>query len=85
VFELPFLRSLGVAPRYTGNREIAVLLHQLLKLYPNFAFAADHIHVLIETPDKTFAEYVAPARPLRPAERFINSSPGTWSQRPVPE
>src|SRR6185369_15486022 len=32
VFELPFLRSLGVGPRYTGRGEIAALLHQLLKL-----------------------------------------------------
>jgi len=58
-FELPFLRSLGVAPRYTGRREITALLHQLLTLYPNFAFAPDDIHILIETPKKTFAEYVA--------------------------
>jgi len=34
----------------------------LLKLYPNFAFAPDDIRILIETPDKTFAEYVAHAR-----------------------
>ena len=61
-FELPFLRSLGVAPRYTGRREITALLHQLLTLYPNFAFAPDDIHILIETPKKTFAEYVAHAR-----------------------
>ena len=31
VFELPFLRSLGVEPRYTGRREITALLNQLLK------------------------------------------------------
>ena len=62
VFELPFLRSLGVAPRYTGRREIAALVRQLLNLYPNFAFAPDDIHVLIETPEKAFAEYVAHAR-----------------------
>ena len=61
-FELPFLRSLGVGARYTGRREIAGLLRQLLKLYSNFAFAPDDIHVLIETPEKTFAEYVAHAR-----------------------
>ena len=61
-FELPFLRSLGVGPRYTGRHEIAALLHHLLKLYPNFAFAADDIHVLIETPEKTFAEYVGHGR-----------------------
>jgi len=34
----------------------------LLRLYPNFAFAPDDIRILIETPEKTFAEYVAHAR-----------------------
>jgi hypothetical protein len=62
VFELPFLRSLGVEPRHTGRREITALLRQLLTLYPNFAFAPDDIRILIETPEKTFAEYVAHAR-----------------------
>ena len=62
VFELPFLRSLGVEPRYTGRAAITALLRQLLTLYPNFAFAPDDIRVLIETPEKTFAEYVAHAR-----------------------
>ena len=62
VFELPYLRSLGVGPRYVGRREITALLNQLLTLYPNFAFAPDDIRILIETPDKTFAEYVAHAR-----------------------
>jgi len=62
VFELPFLRSLGVKPRYTGRREIVALLHQLLNLYPNFVFARDEVSILIETPEKTFAEYVAHAR-----------------------
>src|SRR5467141_387893 len=62
VFELPFLRSLGVEPRYTGRREISALVQQLLKLYPNFAFARDDTRILIETPEKTFAEYVAHAR-----------------------
>ncbi len=61
-FELPFLRSLGIEPRYRGRREITALLHKLLELYPDFAFAADDIHILIETPEKTFAEYVAHAR-----------------------
>ena len=56
--ELPFLRSLGVGARYAGRREIATCLHQLRKLYPDVAFAPNDINVLIETPDKTFAEYV---------------------------
>jgi hypothetical protein len=62
VFELPFLRSLGVEPRYTGRREINVLVHKLLEIYPNFTFAPDDTRVLIQTPEKTFAEYVAHAR-----------------------
>jgi hypothetical protein len=62
VFELPFLRSLGVEPRYTGRREIAGLVHKLLELYPDFAFAPDDTSILIETPEKTFAEYQAHAR-----------------------
>src|SRR6476661_1894683 len=61
-FELPFLRSLGVAPRHTGRREIAGLIHQLLKLYPNFAFGPNDTRILIETPEKTFAEYVGHGR-----------------------
>jgi hypothetical protein len=61
-FELPFLRSLGVGPRYSGRREIAALLRNLLELYPNFAFAPVDTRILIETPEKTFAEYVAHAR-----------------------
>src|SRR6478736_6328492 len=62
VFELPFLRSLGVEPRYSGRHEIVALLRQLLKLYPNFAFAPDETRILIETPEKTFAEYVGHGR-----------------------
>src|SRR6266404_943806 len=56
--ELPFLRSLGVGARYAARRAIAACLHQLRKLYPDVAFAPNDISVLIETPDKTFAEYV---------------------------
>src|SRR4030081_1616848 len=62
VFELPFLRSLGVEPRYTGRREITALVRKMLEIYPNFAFAPDDTRILIETPEKTFAEYVAHGR-----------------------
>jgi len=58
VLELPFLRSLGVEPRYAGRHEIAACLRQLRKLYPDVAFAPNDTTVLIETPDKTLAEYV---------------------------
>lgn len=61
-FEMPFLRSLGVEPRYAGRRAIAGLLRRLQELYPNLAFAPDDIQILIDTPDKTFAEYVTHAR-----------------------
>ncbi len=62
VFELPFLRSLGVEPRYVGRREIAGLVHKLLEIYPNFAFAPDDTRILIETPKKAVAEYVGHGR-----------------------
>ncbi len=62
VFELPFLRSLGVEPRYRGRHEITALINKLLELYPDFAFAPDDTRILIETLEKTFAEYVAHAR-----------------------
>jgi hypothetical protein len=62
VFELPFLRSLGVEPRYTGRREIAALVQKLLEIYPDFSFTPDDTSILIETPEKTLAEYQAHAR-----------------------
>jgi uncharacterized protein len=58
VFELPFLRSLGVGATYSGRRDIAALIQHLLELYPDFAFAPVDIRVLIDTPEKTYAEYV---------------------------
>jgi hypothetical protein len=61
-FELPFLRSLGVEPRYAGRDEITALLHKLHEIYPNFAFAPNETRILIETPEKTFAEYVGHGR-----------------------
>ena len=42
VFELPFLRSLGVEPRYKGRGEITALVRKLLEIYPNFAFSPDN-------------------------------------------
>jgi hypothetical protein len=62
VFEMPFLRSLGVEPRHVGRGGIAGLIHQLLKLYPNFAFGPDDTRILIDTPEKTLAEYVGHGR-----------------------
>jgi ketosteroid isomerase-like protein len=56
--ELPFLHSFGVGARDAGRREIAACLRQLHGLYPDVAFASNDITVLIETQDKTFAEYL---------------------------
>ena len=61
-FELPFLRSLGVEPRYAGRGEITSLLRKLHEIYPNFTFGPDETRILIETPEKTFAEYVGHGR-----------------------
>jgi hypothetical protein len=41
-----------------SRREIAACLRQLRNLYPDVAFAPNDTTVLIETPDKTLAEYV---------------------------
>jgi hypothetical protein len=78
VFELPFLRSLGVEPRYTGRGEITALVRKLLEIYPNFAFAPDDTRILIETPDKTFAEYVGRGRAAARANRpsLVHRVPG---------
>jgi hypothetical protein len=46
--------------------------------YPNFAFGPDDTRILIETPEKTFADMWGTGAPLRPAERSINCLPGTW-------
>ena len=61
VFELPFLRSLGVQARFVGRQEIAALVRQLQTLYPDVAFQPEDIRILIETPDKTFGEWVTHA------------------------
>src|SRR5258707_906200 len=45
-------------PRDTGRSAIAACLRQLRNLYPDVAFAPNDTTVLIETPDKTLAEYV---------------------------
>ena len=63
VFELPFLRSLGVEPRYTGRREITALASQVARNSIRTSRSRrTTLDILIETPEKTFAEYVAHAR-----------------------
>jgi hypothetical protein len=57
--ELPFLYSLGIEPRYQGHAAIKDFYDLVKQLYPDFAFKPEDIHVLIETPDQVFAEYIA--------------------------
>ena len=59
VVELPFLYSVGIDPRYEGRGAIEGFYDVVKQLYPDFAFKADDIHILIETADQVFAEYTA--------------------------
>jgi uncharacterized protein len=57
--ELPFLYSLGIEPRYQGHAAIKDFYDLVRQLYPDLAFKPEDTHVLIETPDQVFAEYIA--------------------------
>jgi uncharacterized protein len=57
--ELPFLHSVGIEPRYKGRTAIAGFYDVVKQLYPDLVFKPEDIHVLIETPDQVFAEYIA--------------------------
>ena len=59
VFELPYLVSLGMEPRYEGRDNIRGLISAVLELYPDFSFEAKDVKVWIDTPTQAFAEYVA--------------------------
>ena len=59
VVELPFLHSVGIEPRYKGRIAIAGFYDVVKQLYPDLVFKPEDIHVLIETPDQVFAEYIA--------------------------
>ena len=59
VYEIPFLRARGVEPRHTGRADIAAAIFELLNLYPDFQIAPDKVDIQMDTPDDTFAEYVA--------------------------
>jgi hypothetical protein len=83
MFEVPFLRSLGVEPRYTGRREITALVRKLLEIYPNFAFAPQDTRILIETPERRSPSMRHTRALLRRGERPIICSPGTWWRKPA--
>jgi ketosteroid isomerase-like protein len=57
--ELPFLHSLGIPWRHRGRQAISELQDSLARLYLDFAFKPEDTHVLIDTPEQVFAEYMA--------------------------
>src|SRR6266851_9131371 len=57
--ELPFLHSLGIPWRHRGRQAIRELQDSLARLYLDFAFEPEDTHVLIDTPEQVFAEYMA--------------------------
>jgi uncharacterized protein len=59
VFEMPYLVSLGMEPRYEGRENIRGLISAVLELYPDWRFEAKDVKVWIDTPTQAFAEYVA--------------------------
>ena len=57
--ELPFLYSVGIPWRHRGREAIRDLQPQLAGFYLDFAFRPEETHVLIDTPEQVFAEYMA--------------------------
>ena len=57
--ELPFLYSVGIPWRHRGRQAIRDLQAQLAGFYLDFAFKPEETHVLIDTPEQVFAEYMA--------------------------
>src|SRR5882757_9556371 len=57
--ELPFLHSLGIPWRHRGRQAIRELQNSLGALYLDFGFPPEDTHVLIDTPEQVFAEYMA--------------------------
>ena len=62
VIELPFLQSVGIGWRYQGHQSIAEFYDVVKQLYPDFRFRIEDTHVLIDTPNQVFAEYMAHTR-----------------------
>ena len=57
--ELPFLHSVGIPWRHRGRQAISELQDSLAGLYADFTFKPEDTHVLIDTPEQVFAEYMA--------------------------
>jgi hypothetical protein len=76
--ELPFLHSLGIPWRHQGRHAISELQASLAELYLDFAFKPEDTHVLIDTPEQVFAEYMA--HPTE-GDRAHRPSPVYWPSR----
>ena len=59
VLELPFLHSVGIPWRHRGRQAIRELQDSLAGIYLDLAFKPEDTHVLIDTPEQVFAEYMA--------------------------
>ncbi|HEX4742163.1 MAG TPA: nuclear transport factor 2 family protein [Caulobacteraceae bacterium] len=59
--ELPFLHSLGIPWRHQGRQAIRELQASLAGIYLEFGFPPEDTHVLIDTPEQVFAEYMTHA------------------------
>jgi ketosteroid isomerase-like protein len=57
--ELPFLHSVGFPWRHQGRQAIRELQASLAELYVGFGFPPEETHVLIDTSQQVFAEYMA--------------------------
>src|SRR6266849_9206389 len=57
--ELPFLHSVGIPWRHRGRQAIRELQNSLAGIYLDLAFKPEDTHVLIDTPEQVFAEYMA--------------------------
>jgi SnoaL-like protein len=63
VMELPFLHALGVPSRHQGRAAIKEFYNYVGgTLYPDFKIKPEDTKVLINTPDRVFAEYMVHAR-----------------------
>ena len=57
--ELPFLHSVRIPWSHRGRQAIRELQNSLGALYLDFGFPPEDTHVLIDTPEQVFAEYMA--------------------------
>jgi hypothetical protein len=81
--ELPFLHSVGIPWRHQGRQAISEVQASLAGLYLDFALKPEDTHVLIDTPEQVFAEYMAhpTAAAARRRERRGPSIGAEWTGR----